>query len=393
MTELSMDDADRVELVWPGKSLNVRVSQTSDGKWSTGQLTHKGELRGFSVSERIGTNSSDDVSLVITGDRHDAMRALRRAVGPAFKLIYLDLPRLNVDDAETAFQSSSTKRLTTWLAVVRAFLLEARALLARQGVVAVHCGEQEAHYARMILDELFRDKRVGTIIWQKTYSARNMPGMKEFTDAHDLIYLYARDKDALGPVALKRAPKGYGNADSDPRGAWKAEHKGAKTRRGNSDFNTFQPPYRWRLISGALPDGLWRVSPFTGVIWGKPTIPGVYVFTIEVTDQNGAAARKKLSIEVTTSGAPIAAPDIPWIFEELSTKGALAVATTELPNGVVGQEYSAVLFARERHPLQGRADPAGVRTLLGFCQEHADCGLQGGCRSLGQSTTHRNPDS
>jgi hypothetical protein len=346
---------DRVELVWPGKQDAVRVrQQEDDGRWYVSYDDHAVSLKGLANVDFFPENTGRPVSLVVQGQRHDALTVLRRAVGPAFRLIYLDLPRLRVDDATTAFETVSPLRLTTWLAMTRAFLLEARELLTRQGVVAVHCGEEEAHYAKIILDELFRDKRVGTIVWQKTYSPQNMGGMKEFTDAHDIIYVYARDKEALPPVGLRRPPEGYTNTDGDPRGAWKAEHKGAKTFRENSNFDTFQPPYRWRLVGGALPPGLWRVSPFTGVIWGEPQALGTYEFSIEVADREGATAVASFSIEIKEAAPPPPRPEIPWIREPLAEGGALAIETKNLPAGVLGQKYSAVVLARGGIPFLGK---------------------------------------
>ena len=347
--------SDRVELLWPGKHEPVRVRQEDDGRWYVVQDEQRASLKGFTNVEFFPENAGGPTSLVVRGQRHDALSILRRAVGPAFRLVYLDLPRLRVDDATTAFETVSPLRLTTWLAMTRALLSEARELLNRKGVVAVHCGEDEAHYAKLILDELFRDKRVGTILWQKAYSARNMPGMKEFTDAHDLIYVYARDKDALPAVGLRRAPEGYANPDGDPRGEWRAEHKGAKTRRENSDFDTFQPPYRWRLADGTLPPGIWRVSPFTGVIWGEPQAVGTYEFSVEAADRAGAVSVARFSIEIRDAGVTPPPPEIPWIRSELPEGGPLEIETKSLPAGVVGQSYSAVILAHGGAPFRGKA--------------------------------------
>jgi hypothetical protein len=347
--------SDRVELLWPGKPDPVCIRQEDDGRWYAGQDDRPASLKSFANVAFFPENTGGPTSLVVRGQRHDALTVLRRAVGPAFRLIYLDLPRLRVDDATTAFETVSPLRLTTWLAMTRTFLLEARELLNRKGVVAVHCGEEEAHYAKLILDELFRDKRVGTIVWQKTYSPQNMGGMKEFTDAHDLIYVYARDKDALPAVGLRRAPEGYTNPDEDPRGPWKAEHKGAKTYRENSDFDTFQPPYRWRLVDGALPPGLWRVSPFTGVIWGKPQSAGTYAFSVEVADRDGVTAVAHLSIEINQAGSPPPLPEIPWIREPFPEGSKLKISTKSLPEGIIGENYSAVVLARGGKPFLGQA--------------------------------------
>ncbi|QRE78295.1 Ig domain-containing protein [Methylobacterium aquaticum] len=352
MDDVTISSTDRVELNWPGKHEKVRVFQTDEGLWDKEPVSHKASLRGLEKLKFFPGSIPAEASILLSGQRHDALSSLTRSLGPVFRFIYMDLPRLNVDDVATAFQSASSLRLTTWLNVVRNFLVEVRELLSRDGVVAVHCGEDESQYARIILDELFRDKRVATIMWQKAYSAQNMPGMKSFTDTHDLIYVYARDRDALPAVGLRRPPKGYANADHDPRGAWKAEHKGAKTRRENSDFDTFQPPYRWKIVKGELPAGLWRLSPYTGVIWGVPTVAGTFKFTAEVTDMLGKSSTKDFSITVKSAGEPSPPGDIPWIFEEVSPKGKLRIITDKLPDAVADKTYSTIIFADGGIPLK-----------------------------------------
>jgi hypothetical protein len=345
--------SDRVELLWPDKHAIVDVFQEQDGRWNVGKDASKASLRGLTNLNYYPKYVGGPTSLVISGQRLHALKILRRGLGPIFRLVYIDLPRLEVDDATTAFESVSPLRLTTWLAMVRALLLETRELMNRKGVLAVHCGENESQYAKLLIDELFRDKRVGTVIWQKTYSGQNMKGMKEFTDAHDLIYLYARDKDGLPAVGLRKQPEGYSNLDYDPRGGWKAEHKGAKTRRANSDFDTYQPPYRWRISHGELPPGIWRLSPFTGVIWGKPTTVGKYTFTVEVSDASGRTDTKTFRIDIKDSGIPPSLPEIPWIFQENHEKGPLQIGTTTLPSGIVGDNYSAVILAQGGKPYRG----------------------------------------
>lgn len=347
------ETVERVELSWPGKYSTTYVYQETDGRWAIKTDRPREALRGFSDLSYYPEQSGEATALLLTGQRHDALSTLRRAMGPVFRFIYVDLPRLHVDDTAAAFQASSPLRLTTWLTMVRTLLLEARELLDRTGVVAVHCSEDEAHYAKLVLDELLRDKRVGTVVWQKAYSGRNMPGMKEFTDTHDLIHLYARDLEALPPVGLRRPPRGYTNLDADPRGPWKAEHKGAKTFRANSDFDTYQPPYRWRIVDGELPPGIWRLSPFTGVVWGIPSALGSYSFTAEAKDANGDVVVRSLSIDIADSGLPPEPPALPWLFEIYVAKGDLRIETVVLPVGVVGARYSAVLLAAGGSPFVG----------------------------------------
>ena len=63
-------------------------------------------------------------------------------------------------------------------------------------------------------------------------------------------------------------------------------------------------PYKWSLVSGALPAGL-KLKP-TGVISGKATATGTFTFTVQVADTKTKAkppvqhtATKVLSITVS----------------------------------------------------------------------------------------------
>ena len=120
-----------------------------------------------------------------------------------------------------------------------------------------------------------------------------------------------------------------------------------------SDFDTFVPPYRWRIVEGCLPDGLWRVNPLTGVIWGTPEEAGDAAFVVEVQDRAGAAATATLTIRVADSGEVGDFPPVPWVFTEHSSSGSLRVTTQDLPGAVAGKEYSAVLLAEGGEPFSG----------------------------------------
>jgi hypothetical protein len=86
------------------------------------------------------------------------------------------------------------------------------------------------------------------------------------------------------------------------------------------------PPYRWSVSSGSLPRGL-SVHAGTGVLSGIPPSAGVSSFTIHVTDST--------TPEPLRAGAPVSITILP----------ALAITTTSLPGGSVGQAYSAALSA------------------------------------------------
>ena len=58
-----------------------------------------------------------------------------------------------------------------------------------------------------------------------------------------------------------------------------------------------QRPYKLTLIAGALPVGL-KISS-TGVISGKPTVAGLAVFTVQVSDSKGGTAQQPVTLTIT----------------------------------------------------------------------------------------------
>ena len=78
--------------------------------------------------------------------------------------------------------------------------------------------------------------------------------------------------------------------------AWlKAKYSAALSAGGGN------PPYRWSLVSGALPLGL-HLKP-SGMITGKPRAKGVSIFTVQVKDHRARnhpkeAASRTVSITV-----------------------------------------------------------------------------------------------
>ena len=84
----------------------------------------------------------------------------------------------------------------------------------------------------------------------------------------------------------------------------------------------------WSISVGSLPPGLTIDPPSTGqnvTISGTPTSQGTFNFTVRVTDSLGQSGTQALSITISAAPPPPTPPDI---------------ATTTLPDGTVGQDYS-----------------------------------------------------
>lgn len=68
-----------------------------------------------------------------------------------------------------------------------------------------------------------------------------------------------------------------------------------------------EPPYTWRLLSGALPPGLTLSD--AGVLLGVPDVFGSFSVDVEVEDRLGARVSTTVSVEVTSPLALLIAPD------------------------------------------------------------------------------------
>jgi hypothetical protein len=88
-------------------------------------------------------------------------------------------------------------------------------------------------------------------------------------------------------------------------------------------------PYTWSILNGALPTGM--SFSLNGNIFGTPTATGTFNILIAVVDARSASAARTFSLTVNTTGG--------------GGGGALAITTTGLSSGTVGQSYSQTATA------------------------------------------------
>jgi len=103
-------------------------------------------------------------------------------------------------------ESSYRDQFEDYLAFLEPRLMEARRLLTRSGTFYLHIDYREAHYAKLLLDEVFgRDCFLNEIIWAYDYGARSK---KRWPAKHDTILVYVNDPVAyyFDSEAVDREP-------------------------------------------------------------------------------------------------------------------------------------------------------------------------------------------
>jgi site-specific DNA-methyltransferase (adenine-specific) len=150
----------------------------------------------------------------------DNLQLLPRFADESFQLIYLDPPfntggvqtrrtMRTVPDARgdrTGFQgrryrtrllaeSSYRDTFEDYLAFLAPRLQHAHRLLAREGTLYFHIDYREAHYCKLLLDEIFgRECFLNELIWAYDYGARSR---RRWPSKHDTILVYVKDHAAF----------------------------------------------------------------------------------------------------------------------------------------------------------------------------------------------------
>ncbi|MBK8395919.1 MAG: site-specific DNA-methyltransferase [Leptospiraceae bacterium] len=137
------------------------------------------------------------------------------------KCIYID-PPYNTGSAFEHYDDNMEH--SEWLTLMRDRLILLRQLLREDGTLWISVDDDESHYMKVLCDEIFgRMNFVANVVWQKKYSPQN--DAKWFSDMHDHILIYAKNKEGWRPNLLSRTEeqdKAYNNPDKDPRGPWKS---------------------------------------------------------------------------------------------------------------------------------------------------------------------------
>ena len=215
--------------------------------------------------ERLSCNSSDiDDNLIIHGDNLHALKALLPRYANRVNCIYIDPPYNTGNEGwvyndnlnsplmkqwlteNAPVDNEDLERHDKWLCMMWPRLHLLRELLAEDGVIFISIDDNEQHHLRMLMDEVFKAQNfVTNIIWQKKFSPQN--DAKYFSDNHDFVLCYAKNKEAWRPVLLPRTEKHnarYSNSDNDPRGPWASSGLDVKTYQEEYDYPITTPSGR-----------------------------------------------------------------------------------------------------------------------------------------------------
>ncbi len=237
----------------------------------------------------LSAGDRDSGNLLIQGDNLEALKALLPFYAGRVKCIYIDPPY----NTRSAFEHyDDNLEHSQWLAMMWPRLELLRDLLAEDGSIWVSIDDNEAHYLKVVMDEVFgRSTFIDTVVWRKNYSPKS--SARHFSSDHDYIVVFSRDPDSFKPNLMPRTEKqdrAYRNPDDDPRGPWKTSDLSARNYYGLGRYRIRTPSGReiggppggnyWRVSE----DRFWALDADDRIWWGKKgdAIPQIKRFLSEV---------------------------------------------------------------------------------------------------------------
>jgi len=137
--------------------------------------------------------AADAPNCLIQGDNLDALKALLPFYAGRVKCIFIDPPY----NTKSAFEHyDDNLEHSQWLSMMLPRLELLRDLLAEDGSIWVTIDDNEGHYLKVLMDEVFgRRNFLTTFIWQKSYGG----GAKAryFVGLHEYVHCYAKNMSRL----------------------------------------------------------------------------------------------------------------------------------------------------------------------------------------------------
>jgi adenine-specific DNA-methyltransferase len=254
------------------------------------RATVKTPYRLLQPVQSLSYGDEDAQNMLIQGDNLEALKALRPYYAGRVKCIFIDPPY----NTKSAFEHyDDNLEHSQWLSMMYPRLVLLRDLLAVDGSIWVTIDDNEAHYLKVLMDEVFGRKNfVANVVWQKKYSPQN--DAEFFSAMHDHIIVYAKDSTHWKRNLMPRTDKqdsAYKNPDGDPRGVWKASDLTRAEHRDRDYYAITTPsgkevfPARGRSWSRP-PDEIARLRADNRLWFGKKgdAIPSLKRFLTEVKE-------------------------------------------------------------------------------------------------------------
>jgi adenine-specific DNA-methyltransferase len=270
----------KLELTWIGKETRQKLEP---------RILLEDPSKSYHAQYRVSDNDIFDNRLMF-GDNLLALKALEAEFAGKVKCVFID-PPYNTGSAFTHYDDGLEHSI--WLSLMRDRLEIIRQLLAPDGSLWITIDDNEAHYLKVLCDQVLgRMAFVGSIVWENFYGRSNAAAI---SPCHNYILVYApsgsnwRKIRRLLPRDIKGTSK-YSNPDNDPRGPWRLgpifaaeeRHEGLMYSIQTPSGRAIKPPKgsHWRIKE----EDFWQMVKDDRISFGAlgDNVPAVKLFLNEV---------------------------------------------------------------------------------------------------------------
>lgn len=234
----------KLELTWIGKDKRPKLEP---------RILLEDASMSYHAKHRV---SEDDIfdNRLIFGDNLLALKALEQEFAGKVKCVFID-PPYNTGSAFAHYDDGLEHSI--WLGLMRDRLEVIKRLLSDDGSLWITIDDNEAHYLKVLCDEVFgRANFVANCLWQKVYSERM--DAKGFSVSHDHVMVY-RKSELFSPRQLPKDQNAaqFGFYDD----VAKKHYRRRSLRKEGSESLRQDRPSMWYAVRA--PDGseIWPIKP------------------------------------------------------------------------------------------------------------------------------------
>jgi len=201
----------KLELTWIGKEQRPKLEP---------RILLEDPTNTYHAKHRVTDKDIFDNQLIF-GDNLLALKSLEQEYSGKIKCVFID-PPYNTGSAFEHYDDGLEHSI--WLGLMRDRLEIIRNLLSDDGSLWISIDDNEAHYLKVICDEIFGRKCfISSIIWENFYGRSNAAAI---SPSHNYILVYANQgidwKHSRNLLERdEKSSSKYTNPDNDPRGPWR----------------------------------------------------------------------------------------------------------------------------------------------------------------------------
>lgn len=218
---MTKEDRGRNEVFWNTTLAPDDITRLFEPKVLTGWERWDAEAVAAGMAKPVGEVSEDD-NLLIKGNNLLALHSLKARYAGEVKLIFIDPPYNTGSDG---FGYNDRFNKSAWLTFMRNRLEAAKQLLRSDGSIWITLDDEEAHYFKVLADEVFgRGAFIADIAWKRRDGA---PNDRKIGSIHDYIFV-------------------YGKTDATVAGVPKAENSFnlmERTEKADNEYRLYEEPF------------------------------------------------------------------------------------------------------------------------------------------------------